>query len=151
MTPSADALAEVSGRLAALAEAEPDREVCGLVEQGPGGALRAVPLPNQAADPAAAFALAPEDVLAALRREAAGEGKVLAVYHSHPRGGPDLSARDLAEALAAGQPLLPGVDQVVVALRGGRAERVRWHRWDGARYRAADAWSAPGAPAAGGR
>jgi proteasome lid subunit RPN8/RPN11 len=139
----------VAGRLATLAEADPDREICGLIEAGPGGALRAVPLANRAAEPAGAFALAPADVLAALRREAAGEGRLLAVYHSHPRGGPDLSARDLAEALAGGQPVLPGLDLVVVALRGGRAERVRWHRWDGKRYRAEDAWIAASPPAPG--
>lgn len=151
MTPSAEARAALARRLAALAEGAPDREICGLVEAGAGGALRHVPLENRSADPARSFALAPQDVLAALRREAAGEGRIVAVYHSHPRGGPELSARDLDEALAGGQPVLPGVDQIVVALRDGRADRVRWHRWDGNRYRAEDAWAPPPAPAPGPR
>ena len=140
MTPSPESLAEVAARLAALAEAEPHREICGLVEVGPDGTPRVVPLANRAAEPDAAFALDPGDVLAALRRADGGGGAVLAVYHSHPRGGAGLSARDLDQALADGKPLLPGVGQVVVALLDGRAERVRWHRWEGGRYRPSDLW-----------
>jgi len=123
-----------------MAEAEPGREICGLVEAGPGGAPRLRPLANQAPDPASAFELAPGDVLAAVRRLEREGGVLLAVYHSHPRGGAGLSARDLDQALCHGQPLLPGVDQLVVGLRGGRSERVCRHRWDGGRYRASDLW-----------
>jgi len=148
VTPSPEALAEVAARLAALAEAEPHREICGLVEAGPGGAPRIVPLANRAADPAAAFALDPADVLAALRRAAGGAGDgpgaLLAVYHSHPRGGAGLSATDLDQALCAGAPLLPGVAQVVVALQDGRTDRVCWHRWEGGRYRPTDLWRRAG-------
>jgi proteasome lid subunit RPN8/RPN11 len=148
VTPSPDALAEVAGRLAALAEADPDREICGLVEAGPGGSLRVVPLANRAADPAAAYTLDPADVLAALRRadRVAGDapGGLRAVYHSHPGGGTDLSARDLDQALCDGRPVLPGVDQVVIALRAGRADGVAWHRWDGARYRPIARWPRSG-------
>lgn len=143
MTPSPDALDGVAARLAALAEAEPDREICGLVEAGQGGAPRVVPLANRAEDPAAAFALDPADVLAALRRARAG-GALLAVYHSHPHGDSGLSARDLDQALCDGRPVLPGVDQVVISLRAGRTERVAWHRWDGARYRPVARWPRPG-------
>jgi len=139
-TPSPEPLAEVAARLAALAEAEPDREICGLVEAGPGGAPRLLPLANLAADPAIAFELAPGDVLAAVRRVEREGGALLAVYHSHLWGGAGLSARDLDQALCQGQPLLPGVDQVIVALRDGRSERVCRHRWDGGRYRASDLW-----------
>jgi proteasome lid subunit RPN8/RPN11 len=130
----------VAARLAALADASPGREVCGLVEAGPDGSPRVVPLVNRAADPASAFQLGPADVLAALRRAERGGGTLLAVYHSHPRGGAGLSARDLDEALCHGQPVLPGVDQLVIALQGGRCERVRRHHWDGGRYRATDLW-----------
>jgi proteasome lid subunit RPN8/RPN11 len=146
VTPSAETLAALGARLAALAEAEPDREICGLVEAGPDGALEVRPLANLAADPARAFALDPRDVLAALRRAAGADGgggtRLCAVYHSHPRGGDGLSGRDLAEALCDGRPVLPGVAQVVVSLRRGRTGRVTWHRWDGGRYRAVARWPA---------
>ena len=148
MTPSPESLAEVAARLAALAEAEPHREICGLVEAGADGALRVVPLANRAPDPADAFEIDPADVLAALRRVEGGAGDgpgvLLAVYHSHPRGGAGLSASDLDQALVAGGPLLPGVAQVVVALQDGRADRVCWHRWEGGRYRPIDLWRRAG-------
>jgi proteasome lid subunit RPN8/RPN11 len=134
------ALTRVAARLAILAEAAPDREVCGLVESGPDGEPRLRPLANQAPDPASAFALAAADVLAALRRAEGEGGTLLAIYHSHPRGGAGLSARDLDQALCDGRPLLPGVEQIVIALVDGRSERVRRYRWDGGRYRGVDLW-----------
>ena len=138
----------MAARLAALAEDEPHREICGLVEAGPDGALRLVPLANRAADPAAAFALDPGDVLAALRRTeggaGGGSGALLAIYHSHPSGGASLSARDLDQALCEGAPVFPGVAQVVVALHDGRTDRVCWYRWEGGRYRPTVLWRRAG-------
>ncbi len=137
-------LAPVAARLAALAEAEPGREACGLVVSASRdlpGDPEAWPVPNAAPDPRRAFALAPEALLGALRRLEA-EGRVLlAVYHSHPGGGADLSARDLDGALCEGLPVLEGVAQVVVALEGGRACTVRAHRWADGRYRGTDLWT----------
>jgi proteasome lid subunit RPN8/RPN11 len=136
-----DPLAPVARRLAALAEAEPEREVCGLVVAGPAGA-EAWPMENRSPEPRRGFAIGPGDLLEALRR-AEGEGRaLLAVYHSHPQGGPDLSARDLDAALVDGSPLLGGVAQVVVALEKGRAAVVRAHRWAGERYLGCDLWTA---------
>jgi len=137
---AADPLAAAAPRLVALAEAEPDREVCGLLVDGPAG-VEAWPMPNRAADPARAFALGPEDLLGALRR-LEGEGRaLLGVFHSHPSGGADLSALDLDGALVDGAPLLGGVAQVVVALRAGRACTVRAHRWADGRYAGVDLWT----------
>lgn len=137
---AADPLAAAAPRLVALAEAAPDLEVCGLLVDGPGG-VEAWPMPNRAADPARAFALGPADLLDALRR-LEGEGRaLLAVFHSHPGGGPELSARDLDGALVDGTPLLGGVAQVVVALEAGRACTVRAHRWTEGRYAGVDLWT----------
>jgi proteasome lid subunit RPN8/RPN11 len=135
-------LTEVAPRLVELAERDPGREVCGLVVTLPSSGAEAWPLPNRAAHPGRAFRLGPAEVLAALRRLEAEGRALLAVYHSHPAGGPDLSARDLAEAVVDGKPLLQGVLQVVIALDGGRATRVRAHRWTGQRYEAIDHWPA---------
>lgn len=139
--PSAeDALAPVAGRLIALAEADPAREVCGLVVAG-GGPPEPWPLPNRSASPARAFLIAPADLLTALRRLDAEGLELLAVYHSHPHGGGDLSPRDLAEALVDGLPLLAGVAQVVVALEQGRGALVRAHRWGQGRFEPVDLWT----------
>lgn len=141
MATADEPLLAVAPILAGLAEAAPDREVCGLVVTGPGGAPEAWPVPNRAGDPRRGFALGPEELLRALQR-LDEEGRVLlAVYHSHPAGGAELSARDLDGALAGGAPVLEGVAQVVVALEGGRAATVRAHRWLGSRYQGVDLWT----------
>lgn len=123
--------AEVAAALArvqALAEAEPEREVCGFLVRR-GAALEVWPARNAAADPRHAFEVAPADVLAALRRVEREGLALAAVYHSHPRGGTALSARDLAALAPGGAPLLEGVALVVVALRAGAVEGVAIHQW----------------------
>jgi proteasome lid subunit RPN8/RPN11 len=127
-------------RLVALAEGSPAEEVCGLLVRE-ASEVRAWPMRNVARAPANAFELDPRDLLSALRRLDGEGGELVAVYHSHLRGGADLSPRDLAGALAGGSPVLPGVAQLVVALERGRAVRVRLHRWSGAGYAASDPWS----------
>lgn len=133
-------LGPVAASLAALAEADPAREVCGLVVRATDGTLEAWPLPNRSATPARAFEAAPEGVLQAMRRLDREGLSLLAVYHSHLSGGAGLSASDIASALVGGQPLLPGVAQVVVELRGGRAVRVRAHWLANGRLEACDLW-----------
>ena len=106
-----------------------------------GGTLAPWPAHNVAAEPATAFELAPRDLLAALRRRDVELGELVAVYHSHLAGGADLSARDLASALADGAPVLPGVAQLVVALEQGRATSLKVHRWTGSGFEASEPWS----------
>ncbi|MBK9517303.1 MAG: Mov34/MPN/PAD-1 family protein [Anaeromyxobacter sp.] len=131
-------------RLVALAEAEPGREACGLVVALPGRPPEPWPFANAAPDPSRRFELAPRDLLTALTRLDELGGALLAIYHSHLSGGPGLSAADLDAALAGGQPLWPGVAQLVVALEQGRAVAVRCHRWAGASFEGRDLWRAPG-------
>jgi proteasome lid subunit RPN8/RPN11 len=131
-------------RLVALAEGAPDAEVCGLLVGGAGGEVEAWPVANVAATPATAFELDPGAVLDALRRLDQAEGKLLAVYHSHLAGGADLSARDVAGALAGGGPVLAGAAQVVVALHAGRVQSIRAHRWSGRGFEPADVWPPAG-------
>ena len=146
----ADPLTAVAARLVALAEADGAREVCGLVVARSGraegapvsGRLEVWPMPNGAADPARGYLIPPEALLRAMTRlDEEGLGLV-AVYHSHPRGGANLSTSDLEVALAGGEPVLPGVAQIVVALEEGRAVRVRAHRFLDGRFDGADLWSA---------
>jgi proteasome lid subunit RPN8/RPN11 len=99
-------------------------------------------MPNGAADPARGYLIPPEALLRAMT-QLDEEGLALAaVYHSHPRGGSALSTSDLEVALAGGEPMLPGVAQIVVALEAGRAVRVRAHRFLDGRFEGADLWSA---------
>jgi len=137
----ADPLAAVAPALVALAEAEPGREVCGLVVSSPVGPPEPWPLPNEAARPERAYQVAPEAMLAALRRLDAEGRALLAVFHSHPAGGADLSRSDLGAALVDGRPLLEGVAQIVVSLEAGRAVKVRAHRWTNHQFEGDDLWT----------
>lgn len=127
-------------RLVVLAEGTPDREICGLLVRGAGGAVEPWPIANVAPSPSTAFELDPRALLSALRRLDETSGWLVGVYHSHLAGGAELSARDLAGALADGQPVLPGAAQVVVALEGGVARRIRAYRWGGQGFEPADLW-----------
>lgn len=126
-----DWLAQLDGLLPALAaeaEAAPGREVCGFV-LAEGGRCRLDPARNVAVDPARRFEIAPRDLFALHRRLREGGLVLCAVYHSHPEGGAGLSAADReAMLLEDGTPVLPGIDQLVIGLRQGRAEEARVHR-----------------------
>jgi proteasome lid subunit RPN8/RPN11 len=123
-------LAPLVPALIAEAEADPTRERCGLVVAlEPAGALRLWPVANASARPGAAFELEPRGLLAALKALERSGGRLVAVYHSHPFGGAELSSQDRRQATVDGQPLWPGVEQVVVALAQGRAVQIRAHAW----------------------
>jgi proteasome lid subunit RPN8/RPN11 len=66
----------------------------------------------------------------ALNQEADTRGEqITCVFHSHVNGIADFSAEDRAQALAAGQPLLPDISYLVVAVVAGRASEARLFRW----------------------
>ena len=130
--------------LCALAEASPDREVCGFVLEGPGpGAQALVPARNSAAAPAREFRIEPREVLAVLRGAEDAGRALVAMYHSHPEGGAELSARDLAELVVDRQPTLPGALLLVLSLVGGRAKEVRAYAWRAGAYSEAARHAAP--------
>lgn len=118
------------------------QEGCGVIlRAGPEGPWRVRPLPNaydryHAADPVhfphtsrTGYLFEPRDWLA-LNLEADARGEQIAcVFHSHVNGIADFSAEDRAQALAAGQPLLPDVSYLVVAVVAGRASEARLFRW----------------------
>jgi proteasome lid subunit RPN8/RPN11 len=140
VAPPDEPLEALATALVREAERDPSRECCGLVTAGPSGRLRLQPVANVAATPASAFELCPTDLLAALRRLDSDGARLVAVYHAHLFGGPELSTRDLEAALLDGRPLLAGVEQVVIALRGGRAVEIRAHAWDGAVFAGRTVW-----------
>jgi len=120
--------------IAALSEADPGREVCGLLLLGAGGACEVWPCRNASRDPARAFDLDPGDLLQALERADEANLSVAAVYHSHPRGGAALSRRDRAGALAGDLPLVPGAALLVVARSEGGPPRIHRYLWTGLGY-----------------
>jgi len=135
-------LLSLAPRLAALAEADPEREVCGLVVAGPGGGQAIFPARNVAGAAAERYEIDPAAHLALARRLRVEGGSIVAVYHSHVDGPARLSATDLEDALDGGRPVLPGVDQVVIGMAQGKAVEVQVFRFFGARYEPLEAWKA---------
>jgi proteasome lid subunit RPN8/RPN11 len=76
-----------------------------------------------------AYYIAPGDLLEIGRRQTGG-WDVAVIYHSHVDAGAYFSETDRRNALVAGEPAYPGVAYVVLAVRGGRVDEVRAHRWD---------------------
>ena len=124
--------------LARAAEGDPGREVCGFVALQRNGELEVVPVPNAAPPGQAptAFVMDGPAQLRVLRQLQEEGGEVVAIYHSHVESAAVPSAADLAGAAWDGQPVWPGVDHVLIALRAGRAVDIR-------RYRLTDSAFAP--------
>jgi proteasome lid subunit RPN8/RPN11 len=124
------------------------QEGCGVIlRAGPSGPFRMQSLPNaydryHAADPArfphtsrTAYFFEPREWLTLnLEAEARGE-RIACVFHSHVNGVAQLSAEDRAQALPDGQPILPGVSYLVVALVRGNATEARLFRWVDGEFR----------------
>ncbi|MEI6226839.1 MAG: M67 family metallopeptidase [Deltaproteobacteria bacterium] len=136
-------LPSLAPRLAALAEADPEREVCGFVVAGSGGGQAVFPVRNVAEATREGYEIDPAPHLALARRLRAEGGRIVAVYHSHVDGPARLSATDLEAALDDGLPVLPGVDQVVIGMKSGKVVEVRVFRFSGAGFEPLAAWTAP--------
>ncbi len=121
-------------------------EACGLVFEGPAG-VRVEPIENvvdryHAKDPErfprtarTAYLMDPRQQLAALERaEAAGE-RLAVVYHSHADVGAYFSEEDRAQALSAGgEPLLPGVEYLVLSIRVAGCDAIKCFRFEAGRW-----------------
>lgn len=77
---------------------EAPRECCGLIGSRSDGAQTRYPLYNQAHDPTREYFAAPEDIFRAMREMRMRRERLIAIYHSHPRGEARPSATDLAMA-----------------------------------------------------
>ncbi len=109
-------------------EAVPN-EACGLLEARPdrGGwtVVRAIRCPNLAAAPRHQFQLDPLAFLAAENQARARGNRVIALYHSHPRGPGCLSDTDREQAW-------PELVQVLCDLSDPENPRIRvWGREEG--------------------
>ncbi|MHB8419290.1 MAG: M67 family metallopeptidase [Myxococcales bacterium] len=133
-------------RMIAHAERDYPNEACGLVFEGSAGE-RVVPIANaidryHARDPErfprtarTAYLLDPKAQLEALEvAELAGE-RLAAVYHSHADVGAYFSEEDRAQALSAGgEPLLPGIEYLVLSVRSARCDAIECFRHEGGKW-----------------
>jgi proteasome lid subunit RPN8/RPN11 len=125
-------------------EAAYPQEGCGVIlREGEDGPWRVRPLLNaydryHAIDPVGfprtsrtAYLFEPREWLSVNQEAEARGERVVCVFHSHVNGIADFSAEDRAWAVPAGQPVLPGVYYLVVAVKGGHATEARLFWWAG--------------------
>ncbi len=90
--------------IVAHARRDAPNECCGLLVGRAGEILEAIPASNGADEPARRYEISPVDYFAQIRRcrrinAAQSENfAVVGAYHSHPRGGPEPSETDTAQA-----------------------------------------------------
>ncbi len=127
-------------------EAAYPNEGCGLIFSGPNG-LRIRPMQNaydkyHRVDPErfprtsrTAYLFDPkEDLIVQREAESTGE-RVHCVFHSHGDVGAYFSQEDRAMAAPDGEPLLPGVCYLVVAVDQGKSTAAKLFVWEGGDFR----------------
>jgi [CysO sulfur-carrier protein]-S-L-cysteine hydrolase len=132
-----------------LAAAYPD-EGCGVViRRASDGALRVRPMENaydrfHAREPddfprtaRTAYLFEPREQLTVERECDQGGEQICCVFHSHTDAGAYFSAEDRRAALWEGEPVLPGVSYLVVAVDQGRPTAARLYRFEGGDFREA--------------
>lgn len=88
---------EILEELLAQARLDPRQECCGLMSGCEGVITRIYPAPNALAS-ATQYEIAPVELFAAMRAMRAENLELMGIYHSHPTGENQPSARDIARA-----------------------------------------------------
>ena len=136
--------ADVLAEAAAHALPAYPSEACGVVLRGRDGALRFRPMQNVAdryheKDPETfprtsrqAYLFHPKEQLEVWEASERGDDVVVAIVHSHCDVGAYFSKKDQEDALGgtADTPLFPGVEYVVVSIRGTTCDDIRAYRWE---------------------
>jgi proteasome lid subunit RPN8/RPN11 len=135
----------ILARLVALAEADPDREVCGFVVRR-GGALEVWPVANVAdryrelepdqypSSSRESYLMDPQEQFRIHRELARSGGEIVTVWHSHVEVGAYFSAKDRADALIDGAQVVPGAEYLVLGVKGGRVTEARRFRFEGGEF-----------------
>jgi proteasome lid subunit RPN8/RPN11 len=89
---------EIASQLLAQARVAGGVECCGLLGGRQGVITQVIPAANAAATPAASYEIAPAELFGLMRRIRAVGLELLGIYHSHPRGVNQPSARDVERA-----------------------------------------------------
>ena len=119
-------------------------ECCGLLLEDARGSLRFEPIANVAGSEAAqatsarsqrdGYVMEPKTLLAALESADRSGGRLAGIVHSHPEVGAYFSPEDREMALGGGdEPLWPGVQYLVISVRGGRVDEARLYSWQAER------------------
>jgi proteasome lid subunit RPN8/RPN11 len=116
--------ADCAERLLALAREGAPEEVCGVLGGENGRVTHVEAVPNVAPTPETRYELAPGATVDAIDRVET-ETEHLGFYHSHPRGPPEPSATDEAEATWSG---------FVYCLVSLPDSSIRAWRWTGERF-----------------
>jgi [CysO sulfur-carrier protein]-S-L-cysteine hydrolase len=80
------------------ARREPLVECCGMLAGRDGVITRAYPAVNAARNPATEYEIAPKELFHLTREIRAAGLQLLGIYHSHPNGKNEPSARDIEQA-----------------------------------------------------
>jgi proteasome lid subunit RPN8/RPN11 len=89
---------EVAAEVLNHALSNPHEECCGLLAGLNGAVARAFAARNAAKHPATAYEIAPKELFRIMREIRAGGLDLLGIYHSHPNGDNQPSARDVERA-----------------------------------------------------
>jgi len=89
---------EILAAICEHARETPRKECCGLLASRDAVITRAFPATNVARDTAASYEIAPEELFRLMRAIRATGLKFAGIYHSHPSGSNEPSARDVAQA-----------------------------------------------------
>jgi proteasome lid subunit RPN8/RPN11 len=80
------------------ARRDPRFECCGMLAGRDGVITRASPAANAAKNPATGYEIAPKELFQLTREIRSAGLQLLGIYHSHPNGNNEPSARDVAQA-----------------------------------------------------
>jgi len=94
-------------------------ECCGLLAGQGGQIMRAFPATNAAKDPATSYEIAPKELFHMMREIRAAGLELLGIYHSHPVGLDEPSARDIERAF------YPDAAYFIISPRAGAEQAVR--------------------------
>jgi proteasome lid subunit RPN8/RPN11 len=111
---------------------EPLTECCGLLAGREGTITRIFAATNAASDPARNYEIAPQELFRLMREIRAAKLELLGIYHSHPNGKNEPSARDIELAYYPGiayfilSPLADAPSPVrAFSIRDGRATELQ--------------------------
>jgi proteasome lid subunit RPN8/RPN11 len=80
------------------AQREPARECCGLLAGRDAVITHILPATNAASQPATAYEIAPKELFRLVREIRDAGLELMGIYHSHPNGKNEPSARDVEQA-----------------------------------------------------
>ena len=131
---------EIVREIVARCEADPEREVCGLVVRA-GGAIAVREIENvadryHAVDPVHfprtsrdSYLMDAKSQLRVHRELAECGGEIIAVWHSHVEVGAYFSTKDREDAVVDGVQQVPGAEYLVFGVRAGRVTEAKLYRW----------------------